>query len=491
MRRLAFAALIACAALVGGFSYAESSWNPQPWIDDLAQAQKALETKYANLDWLEQSREVDLAALFADAKERLLAAQNDGEAKAAFERLIRRINDGHVSIDWPNAAQSADTSPPPAITDETGLCRSIGFDESHFSAGAARALPGYQPLVADATFPTGTVKTGGVTIGIVRISEFTPQDAPSLCEEAVRALKVAPAQPCDEDCQDKIYDEAYRRLTALFEDRLLRFKQDGVSVLMVDITNNGGGSEWAEAAARMLSPRQLVSERVGFVRGPHWVKHWSELADRLRDFAKNAPTEYRSRLLEWARQADAAKKQAEKRCRTSDQCPWLGQASYATGLVGAAPAGEFKGEPWGPDVFSPAQYAYRDGVWDGPVIVLVNEQTWSAAEEFASVLQDNGAALILGARTGGAGCGHTNGGTPTRLKNSGATLELPDCARFRLDGSNEVNGVMPDQLIAWRATDGSRFQAKLLKAALPQAVDRAATLYRLQTPAPNSATPQP
>jgi len=55
----------------------------------------------------------------------------------------------------------------------------------------------------------------------------------------------------------------------------------------------------------------------------------------------------------------------------------------------------------------------------------------SAAEEFAAVLQDKGAAVIMGTCTGGAGCGHTNGGTPTTLTNSRAVLQLPDCVRFR------------------------------------------------------------
>ena len=105
--------------------------------------------------------------------------------------------------------------------------------------------------------------------------------------------------------------------------------------------------------------------------------------------------------------------------------------------------------------------------------MLVDDQTWSAAEQFAAVLQDNGAAVIVGNRTGGAGCGYTNGGTPTILKNSGATLELPDCARFRSDGSNEVAGVIPDVLTGMRAIDGQAFKANLITEHLAQVVDLA------------------
>lgn len=68
----------------------------------------------------------------------------------------------------------------------------------------------------------------------------------------------------------------------------------------------------------------------------------------------------------------------------------------------------------------------------------MDQNTWSAAEEFSAVLQDNRAAVIMGTRTGGAGCGHTNGGTPTTLTNSKAVLELPDCVRFRAEDRKSV-----------------------------------------------------
>ncbi len=83
----------------------------------------------------------------------------------------------------------------------------------------------------------------------------------------------------------------------------------------------------------------------------------------------------------------------------------------------------------------------------------------------------------MGARTGGAGCGHTDGGTPTTLTNSRAILKLPDCVRFRADGSNEVRGILPDVVLASRANDGLRFRAELLAAKLPAAIEQAKLLH--------------
>jgi len=111
-------------------------------------------------------------------------------------------------------------------------------------------------------------------------------------------------------------------------------------------------------------------------------------------------------------------------------------------------------------------------------MVLVDSETWSAAEEFAAVLQDNHAATIIGEPTGGAGCGHTDGGTPTTLRNSYAVLEVPDCARFRADGTNEVRGIRPDVLIGWRKMDGRTRRAADFAAMLPAALQTAETLDR-------------
>jgi C-terminal processing protease CtpA/Prc len=128
-------------------------------------------------------------------------------------------------------------------------------------------------------------------------------------------------------------------------------------------------------------------------------------------------------------------------------------------------------------VFSSAQYPYRDSVWRGPVVILVDERTGSAAEGFAVLFQDNRAGIILGARTAGAGCGYTNGGTPTTLNHSRAILRLPDCVRFRADGSNSVNGVIPDVLVGMRAQDGAKFKANLVEEKLPVALQLAAKQF--------------
>jgi hypothetical protein len=47
---------------------------------------------------------------------------------------------------------------------------------------------------------------------------------------------------------------------------------------------------------------------------------------------------------------------------------------------------------------------------------------------------------------------------------------MPDCARFRADGTNEIMGVEPDVLIGFSATDGPHVRARRFLAKLPDAV---------------------
>lgn len=459
-----------CGALLLASPVLAQDWSPDPWLADLAQMRTAVETKYANRDWLERERGVSLDALFDRAAGQLREAGSDATARSVLDRLTRRFADGHVELGWP-----AEIGPALLGAISLSPCKAMGFDARKSSPGIAPRLPGYAALPDnEGLFAAGTLRVGHARVGVVRIGAFQPQAMPALCTAALAALAIPADKPCDDACQDRILNWANDRMTRALAERLEALAKASARVLIVDISANGGGTEWAEAAARMVSPVPIRSEALGFVRGAHWETRWRNRADGLREAASQAAPEDRTRLLDWAAEADAARTLAASPCAPRSVC--IGHVGFATGLVGEAPAGAFAGKPWADLVFSPVQYPYRDSVWHGPLIVLVDDDSWSAAEQFAAVLQDNHAAIILGQRTGGAGCGRTDGGTPTALSNSGAVLELPDCIRFRADGSNEVDGVIPDLPVAMRASDGAMREAKLVEPWLAQAVHRARRL---------------
>jgi hypothetical protein len=471
--RVAAAALALLAA--GG---ASADYDPAPWLADLGEARAAFATKYANLEWLVRDREFDLEALFTDTAERVRAAGDAAAAHAAFDRLARRTADGHVRFRWPSAATTTG-----AIA---ARCVDLGYDARMVGAPIAAWLPGYVPLAsAAARFPVGLVTVGGHRVGVLKIGVFTPQGYPDLCATAIAAIELPASAPCDDACSDRIERFASDRLTEDLETGLLALRAAGAQLLLVDVARNGGGSEWAEAAARMVSAHRLRSERLAFVRGEHWTRAFAARRAELAAAAAGASGAERALIAKLDAEFARAEREAQTPCDSAPlwkgeplPCRWLGDGPHTDALLVDADLEALRGRPWAEELYAPLKFKYRAGTWRGPLIVLVDGGTGSAAEEFAAVLQDNHAAVILGAPTAGAGCGHTDGGTPTRLTNSGAILELPDCARLRADGSNEVNGIEPDVLVALREADGPRRAAGKIARRLPEAITRALRLSR-------------
>ncbi len=464
-----FALLITTAVPALG---CERKFDVNLWIEDLHQVRTALSDKYANFEWAVFEREIDLSRLFDQTEVRLRSATSDEDAKAIIDRSIRAIGDGHLRVRWPTPAAASPATTPEVQPD---VCTRLGYDVIMRGRALGPYIPGYRPLPDDVPpeFPAGLISSAKQTIGVVRIGLFAPQGYPELCATLRDRLTVADHSTCDQQCTDRLESAAYAAMSRDLALRVSELKRLGATVLLVDITGNGGGSEWAEAAARIVSPFKLRSERRDGVRGEHWADYWGSLAKTLRQAEQSASPADSQRLEGWAQQVEQAKADASTHCSSAafwsgqrPDCEWLARAFYATGILAEADARSLRREPWGALVFSPAQYDFEESVWRGPLLVLVDGGTGSASEQFAAVLQDNEAAVIIGAPTAGAGCGHTNGGTPTTLTHSHGILEVPDCARIRRDGSNEVRGIDPDVLIGFRAMDGIRRKGLRVAAAL-------------------------
>lgn len=483
MRLAAFVLGCALAAAPAALAQSQPATPPPAfdaagWVADLEQVRQAMASHYANLEWAVTEREAPLGALFAIGAQRLAAAGSEAEAREVFERLERYLGDGHVDFVWPQAGTAG--RPGSDTADDRPPCERLGFRADARDGGAvANRLPGYRALEGESGFPAGVVEVEDLRVGVIRIGQFSPLAHPAACSAAFAELRPA-GGPCDGDCMDRLWTAAADRVTADFSDRLRALKAAGATVLLVDIAGNGGGTEWVEAVARTVTPVPLRSARVGFVRHPHWVEAFDDGERRMREAAAGQPARDRARLEAYAAVYAAARAQAEQPCDPTPlfegrkpDCEWLGRADlYSSGPMAALDA-DIVGKPWAAEVFTPLAFAFDPGVWRGPLVVLVDGATASASEEFAAMLQDNQAAVILGAPTRGAGCGHTRGGLDVTLRHSGATLRLPDCARFRADGANEVSGVDPEVLIGFRENDGPSRRVTRLAARLPEAIRQA------------------
>jgi len=442
-------------------------YTVDPWMQDFHQLLSEIAVHYANLEWVANERRVDLPKLKATTEERLRQAKSDEEARRAFERFLKSFGDAHVEIRWKpkSNASSADQ--------KISFCERLGYNQEDRSGGIDWSIfPEYTPLqdAEAADFPGGILQLQDKKIGVVRIGLFSEHAHPGLCGEAQKNLHIADDAKCDEKCEDDFEVGVGNLVTAALERRLQSLARAGAQSILVDITGNGGGTNWVEPAARVLTPIPLKSPRLGFVKHEHWTHQLQdELRDVERDLQHASPTD-RGLLT------SAAEMLRATIAKTSVPCDrmvlWTSSPAelhcsqvvigpmYTSGMLPYARDGMFSTLNSQAVLFSPAQYVYHEGINRRPVTVLVDGNTASSAEYFAAMLQDNKAARLVGQVTVGAGCGFTNGGIPTVLKNSGAQVRLPDCMRLRADGSDEVSGITPDILLPWADRD-SRYQQSL------------------------------
>ena len=436
----------------------------EAWLEDFRQILAEMSSHYANLDSAVEDRRLDLVAIRKTAETRIAAAKNDDEAKQAIDWFMRQFGDGHAWVNW-RAARTQSS----AGEDDRPVCERLGY--SHREPGGIdfSLLPGYQTIRDDDSrfFAGGVLHLSArKRLGILRIHLFSETAHPELCTQALRLLQLSEKAECDHTCARRASIAAANLLTLALERRVEALQRAGATALVIDITGNGGGSDWVEPAARVLTPAPLQSPRRPFLRHPHWSK---QLREQLADVEADLGTSPAPQLEKAARVLREAIAEAETPCDRSSlwnepsrkpNCSLVvsNPPLFSTGILPYAKSGSIaeslvsRGT-----MFHPSQYAYREGRNRLPLVLVTDGATASAAELFAAMLRDNGAARLVGTSTLGAGCGHTNGGIPATLKNSRAELRLPDCIRLRADGSNEVLGVVPDVLVAWRARD-SAFQ---------------------------------
>jgi hypothetical protein len=453
------------------------------WLEDFAQLKHEMAAHYANLEWAVEERRLDLKQLSEQTESRLRQARNDTEAQRVIESFLRAFGDGHLWVSWP--ARNEQTADAETAAPQPSLCARLGFHEQKVAPGIAFSrLDGFQELSRTDSkyFRIGILSLpGGKTVGLLRIALFSEYMFPDLCEKAAQELGLKQDSPCDEACADRVERKAADLLTAALERQLRALQNQRIDALLVDITGNGGGTNWVEPAARVLTTKALRSPRLGFIRHEHWTK---QLGERLADVEADARQASPEQQKLWLQAAELYRKALdEARLPVTRDNIWNNEkpgrplvakdpALYATGALPYLKPGELADKPASPHVFYPSRYTYHEGVYSGPLIVLVDRGTASSAEYFVAMLADNAAAIVMGAPTVGAGSGYTNGGIPAVLRNSGGKVKMPDCVRFRADGSNEVGGFTPRTLIPWRDNDSAYQKAKRVLEVLPDAVQR-------------------
>ncbi len=457
---------------------AHPGFNPQTWLEDFTQLTAEMSAHYANLEYAVQERRMDLPQLRRDTEAKLSQSCNELEARKVLESFLKAFGDGHLVIDWPQPAAPAEGAKP---TEPESLCTRLGYKKFGFKHGIdLSSFPQFSSIggVEADWFPGGILRLPDrAKLGVLRMAIFSEHAYPDACEQTVQELHLKDSDKCDQKCEDALERETGNRLTAAMVRRVAQLEAAGAAAILVDITRNGGGSDWVLPLPRALSRVPLREARFGFIKHQHWTKQLKEhLADVDADLKKEAVPE--DVLEEAAARLRSGIARSEEHCDRRQvwmdgnlPCSLLvNDVFFGGSLLPYAAPGSFAGLQSRTELFQPLDYFYTESSHRPPLYVVVDAGTGSAAEYFPAILQDNGAATIVGEVTGGAGCGYTDGGIPTVLKNSQAKVNMPDCVRYRKNGMNEVAGVTPDVLVPWSAHDSPYLKAQKLLRSLAAVV---------------------
>jgi Peptidase family S41 len=497
LRRVALqTARVVAIGLLGFVIWERVSFDRDAWLADYAQLRTHVAVHYANLLWVIDARGLDPVALDHQTLQALHDADTDREARAAIVAFVEAFDDGHFRINriklskrlaawwgglWVDA--HAEVTPPDSTTPGPDACTRLGF---HEDAGGLEfgllGAPGFTPLpAADRSFAAGTLVLDERRLGILRIPIFDQQRYRSACIRAWDGFREGLEGACDEGCIDHfVHLEVPNRLLAELTATVHALAEAGMDALVVDITHNGGGTDWVDPAARIVSTRPLTCPRLAFIRHPHWSERLTGVLREVEDDLQGDRSAEDRALLQDARtRLQHLVAEAQQPCDLSTiwtdpvrpACTNLVEDEYyACGVFPHVPPGSLVGATSRDSLWKALRYAYTPGQYDGPLYVLVDNHTGSAAEYFAAMLADNEAAVLLGQLTAASGCGYTNGGVPARLQHSELRVDMPDCQRRRRNGDNELAGIAPHVEIDWTPQDDVTTRREKLLAALRTAL---------------------
>jgi len=494
MRRRLGLPLLLLLLAAAWFLWPASDAERAAWLADFARLEAHTAVAYANLGDRLASRGLSPRELDRRARTALAGARSRRQARAAVAEFVGAFDDWHFRAEAPYGAarrllrRLIGKQRPPAseaiARQASGeqACAQLGARDRRAGKLAWAELPDYRPLDRDPAthpFPAGLLaRAGEPRLAILRIGLFDELAFPALCAatwERFRATLPAATTACDEGCQDEFSQALEGAFLARFAAQLEELAAAGATALLIDLTDNGGGSGIVSPMLRMVTARPMRQRPFGFVRHPHSVARLGATAEEFRHELARSDLSPRQREIVGTalERAEAAVRAAGEPCDLSGLWQLASAAELPCSNVG-------RSLPWIDEVapgelvglgvrsaLGASEETAREGVWRGELFVLVNRSTASASEDFVASLQDAGGAVIVGERTLGVGCGYTNGGIRLELPALGLTVRAPDCVRYRADGRNEAEGVLPDLPVAWSAGDDARERAAKAIAVLP------------------------
>lgn len=463
------------AAIVAATTAAahEPPFDRKAWREDYSTLKRELERSYSHLAWAASAASgVDLPSLDRRTRLALDAARSDADATAALVGFVAGFHDGHFApvVTPQPAGPSAEPPPRAADDDARAACAALGYSQATrvgFSL-PFESLDGFS-MQSDGiarAFRSGVIAVGERHFGLIRIPRFRPAEYPALCVATWSALHA------------DMIDAAWLRELA---DRLAAFRTDGVDAVLVDVGGNGGGNDLGDWAARLFTSGAVHSARLLMHAGSLGAKYMDEQLQGLNDAlaAHTGEAEVEAALHGAIEAFERRKRESlqqscdlswvwrEQRSFDPAACSGLIDAGFASGaldyLAPASVAPDAAAALYWTSIADPMR-----GAWNGPVYVLTDAGTASAAEMFAARMRDSGIAKTVGVRTLGLGCGSMVEAAPLTLPYSHLSFRVPNCVRLRADGSDEVAGIAPDLPVLPAAEESARARGARVLAVIDQ-----------------------
>lgn len=476
MRLLLLIALILLTPTVS----TAAPFDKEAWQQDYKQLKSELIDRYSNLAWkASTSSGIDLPALDRKTLAILASADDDTQAADAIRAFVTAFHDGHLSEQpYLATAMTRPVEPEKFSLDPTepiAGCAALGYASTGRVAFSLpiEGLPGFKLMTdgLDSAFRTGIVMRSGVTMGVIRIQNFRARAFPTVCLHAWADLRQASMAITPHAVLDAARLRWFKDIAAAI--RTLR--QAGATTLVVDIGNNSGGDDSGDWTPRLLTDRLVRSARLLMTDAPIAGRYFAEEIEDIDEvYAATRSHDAKAALME-ARSFFSGQTAAigqhhcdlswvwhEKRAWSLTNCNRLLVAGYAGGYSAGLPHNAFSGSDAAVVLSSASTVQSLYGTWTGPTYVIADKRSYSSAEMFAAVMQDNRIAKLVGDRTGGDGCGFMADDNPIILKHSRLRFRVPNCMRLRANGTNEEAGIVPD--IPVLPTEGESERARAERA---------------------------
>jgi hypothetical protein len=459
-KRLTFLLVVIIAALAS-WKFRPMPYDPKPWLADYERVRLLMGDKYVNLDWSIAAYGIDIRELHAQTYHDLIYARDDKEAARVLRRFVHSFKDPHIAL---ISAGRPPLGPQPAarplsrFTSPADACAALNYqDDSGYLPLKLRLSRSSRRLQGSNSFPAAVLEgqAGAPAVGLLRIGSFDEREYRGACLREWPGFSQALVGTCEATCQRDFDLAVTARLLRELSFRIRELRHAGVGAIVIDVTENHGGHPWARAAAQLFTHLPLPAFRASVSKGHHTRE--SLLEDRQVVFRYLAT--HRLGPSDLAAVESVLCRLDDLIAETGSLCmagpvwegePWrLGCARLSTrpyfhlGFLEGGRGGHFPFEV-ARVINVESLYPRLSTAWDGPVAVLTDEDTASAAELFTGYLKFGAGAVLLGRHTANAGGGWSLGYYGWGLVNSGMTLYMPDTAYYWPTSENARVGLDPD-----------------------------------------------